>query len=102
FRAESRIGKAAGVDGASRLAMFCAGTLVEGWACYATDLAEEIGFLTPLETLAERQSRARMAARAVADVAIHTGEMTLDQAAAFYEQQAGMSPAAARGEAVKN
>jgi hypothetical protein len=102
FRVESRIGKVAGVDGSSRLAMFCAGTLVEGWACYATDLAEEIGFLTPLETLAERQSRARMAARAVADVAIHTGEMTLDQAASFYEQEAGMSPMAARGEAVKN
>ena len=43
-----------------------------------------------------------MAARAVADVAIHTGEMTLDEAAAFYEREAGMSPAAARGEAVKN
>src|SRR6185312_6622717 len=73
FRAKSRIGQVAGVDGSSRLAFSCAGTLVEGWACYATDLAEEIGFLTPLETLAERQSRARMAARAVADVAIHTG-----------------------------
>lgn len=102
FRAKSRIGRVAGVDGASRLAMFCAGTLAEGWACYATDLAEEIGFLTPLETLAERQSRARMAARAVADVAIHTGAMTLDEAAAFYEREAGMTPAAARGEAVKN
>ena len=102
FRAESRIGKVAGVDASSRLSMFCAGSLVEGWACYATDLAEEIGFLTPLETLAERQSRARMAARAVADVAIHTNEMTLDEAAAFYEREAGMTPAAARGEAVKN
>jgi hypothetical protein len=102
FRAESRIGRVAGVDGASRIAMFCAGTLVEGWACYATDLADEIGFLTPLESLAEQQSRARMAARAIADVAIHTGEMTLEQAARFYEQEAGMAPAAALNEAVKN
>jgi len=102
FRAESKIGRVAGVDGSSRIAMFGAGTLVEGWACYATDLADEIGFLTPLESLAEQQSRARMAARAIADVAIHTGQMSLDDAAAFYEQETGMSPAAARGEAVKN
>jgi len=75
---------------------------VEGWACYATDLAEEIGFLTPLESLSEQQSRVRMAARAVADVGIHTGSMTLAEAAAFYEREAGMSPSAATGEAVKN
>jgi uncharacterized protein (DUF885 family) len=102
FRAASRIGRVAGVDGASRIAMFCAGTLVEGWACYAVDLMDEIDYLTPLESLAEVQSRARMAARAVVDVGIHTGEMSLDEAAAFYEREAGMSPAAARGEAVKN
>jgi uncharacterized protein (DUF885 family) len=102
FRAESRIGKLAGVDGSSRIAMFCGGTLVEGWACYATDLAEEIGFLTPLESLSEQQSRVRMAARSVADIGIHTGSMTLAEAAAFYEREAGMSPSAATGEAVKN
>jgi uncharacterized protein (DUF885 family) len=102
FRAESRIGQIAGTDAASRIAFFCAGTLVEGWACYATDLAEEIGFLTPLEALSEQQSRARMAARAIADVSIHTGQMTLAEAAAFYEREAGMSPAAAHGESVKN
>jgi hypothetical protein len=102
FRARSRIGKIAGVDGSSRLTFFCAGTLVEGWACYATDLAEEIGFLTPLESLSEQQSRVRMAARALADVGIHTGAMTLHEAAAFYEREAGMSPSAAIGEAVKN
>ncbi len=102
FRAQSRIGQIAGTDAASRISFFCAGTLVEGWACYATDLAEEIGFLTPLEALSEQQSRARMAARAIADVSIHTGQMTLAEAAAFYEREAGMSAAAAHGEAVKN
>jgi hypothetical protein len=70
FRAPSRVGQIAGVDCASRIAMFCAGTLVEGWACYATDLMDEIGFLTPLQSLSEAQSRVRMAARAVADVAL--------------------------------
>ena len=102
FRAPSRIGRIAGVDGASRIAMFCAGTLVEGWACYATDLMEEIGALTPVESLVHAHGRLRMAARAVADAAFHTGRMSLDETAAFYEREAAMSPAAARAEAVKN
>ena len=102
FRAPSRVGTIAGVDCASRIAMFCGGTLVEGWACYATDLMDEIGFLTPLQSLSEAQSRVRMAARAVADVALHTGAMTLEEAASFYEREAGMDPGAARTEAIKN
>ena len=61
--------------------MFCAGSLVEGWACYATELMEEIGALTPLERLSEAQTRLRMAARAVADTAIHSGEFSLERAA---------------------
>jgi uncharacterized protein (DUF885 family) len=102
FRGASRLGQMGGVDCASRIAVFAAGSLVEGWACYATDLMDEIGFLTPLQSLAEAQSRLRMAARAVADVALHTGAMSLDETAAFYEREAGMPTAAARGEAVKN
>ena len=102
FRSPSRIGQIAGVDCASRIAMFAAGTLVEGWACYATDLMEEIGFLTPLESLSQAQSRLRMAARAVADVALHTAAMSLDETAAFYEREAGMPANAARSEAIKN
>jgi Bacterial protein of unknown function (DUF885) len=102
FRAASRVGQVAGVDCASRIAMFSAGTLVEGWACYATELVEEIGFLTPLEQLSERQTRLRMAARAVVDCALHTGSMRLDEAADFYAREAAMTPAAAKAEAVKN
>jgi hypothetical protein len=102
FHSPSRIGQIAGVDCASRIALFAAGTLVEGWACYATDLMEEIGFLTPLESLSQAQSRLRMAARAVADVALHTGAMSLDETAAFYEREAGMPASVARSEAIKN
>ena len=102
FRAESRIGRIAAVDCASRIALFCGGTMAEGWACYATDLMGEAGFLTPLERYAEAQSRRRMSARAIVDVKLHRGEFTLDEAAAFYEARAAMSPAASRGEAVKN
>jgi uncharacterized protein (DUF885 family) len=102
FRAESRIGQVAAVDCASRIAMFCGGTMAEGWACYATDLMAEIGFLTPLERFAERHTRLRMAARALADVRLHHGIWSLDQTAEFYQRRVGMAPAAARGEAVKN
>ncbi len=101
-RTESRIGKMAAVDCASRIAMFCGGTMAEGWACYATDLMGEFGFLTPLERYAERHGRLRMAARALADVRLHHGEWSLEETARFYEQRVGMSPAAAHGEAVKN
>jgi len=102
FRAESRIGQVAAVDCASRIAMFCGGTMAEGWACYATDLAAEAGALTPLEQFAEVHGRIRMATRTVVDVRLHRGEMSLDDAAAYYQAHAGMSAGAAHGEAVKN
>jgi hypothetical protein len=101
-RAPSRIGQVAAVDCAARIALFCGGTMAEGWACYATDLMHEAGFLTPLEGYSEQHTRLRMAARAIVDVRLHTGEMTLDDAARFYERHTAMAPEAAQGEAVKN
>ena len=56
----SRIGQVAAVDGASRIGMFSAGTLAEGWACYACDLMEEVGFLTPLDSAAQQHTRVRL------------------------------------------
>jgi uncharacterized protein (DUF885 family) len=100
--APSRIGQVAATDCASRLAMYCGGTMAEGWACYATDLMEELGFLTADECIAEQQSRVRMLARAVVDIELHTGVRSFDEAAAFYHTQVGMPQAAAEGEAVKN
>ncbi len=102
FRAPSRVGRIAAVDGASRIAMFCGGTMAEGWACYATDLMDEIGFLTPVQSLAETASRARMCARAVVDVRLHQGRWSLEEAASYYVRNAGLDHAAARREAVKN
>ena len=101
-RAESRIGQIAAVDCAARIAMFCGGTMAEGWACYTTELMDQFGFLTPLEHFSELHTRMRMAARALVDVRLHTGTITLDQAVAFYRDRAGMAPAAAQAEAVKN
>jgi hypothetical protein len=102
FRADSRIGQMAAVDCASRIAMFCGGTMAEGWACYATEIMDEAGFLTPLESFAERHTRLRMAARALVDIQLHTERLSLEQAAAFYRDRVGMAPAAAKSEAVKN
>jgi uncharacterized protein (DUF885 family) len=98
----SRIGQVGAVDGASRIGMFCAGTLAEGWACYACDLAEEAGFLTPLDAVAQQHTRVRLLARAVADLELHSGRRSLDQIAALYREQAQMAEEAADAEAVKN
>jgi hypothetical protein len=102
FRAESRIGQMAAVDCASRIAMFCGGTMAEGWACYATDLMREAGFLTPLERYSQHHARLRMAVRAIVDVRLHRGEFTINEAATYYQQRVGMPPGVAMDEAVKN
>lgn len=102
YHSASRIGQIAAVDCASRIAMFCGGTMAEGWACYATDLMGEVGFLTPLETYAEYQTRLRMCARAIVDVRLHQGRFSLEEAVAFYQQHAGMGAEAAYQEAVRN
>ncbi len=101
-RAASRVGRIAAVDCASRIAMLCGGTLAEGWACYATDVMDEVGFFDPLERVAYLQTRARIAARAVADVRLHCGQWTLDDVARWYTAQVGMTDDAAWAEAVKN
>lgn len=102
YRAESRVGRVAAIDCASRVAMHCGATMAEGWACYATDLMREMGALTPAEEFAEVNGRIRMAARAVVDIELHSGRMSLAEAARYYEEVAGMSQAAARAEATKN
>ncbi|MBV6522315.1 MAG: hypothetical protein MNPFHGCM_02463 [Gemmatimonadaceae bacterium] len=102
FRSPSRIGQIAGVDCASRIGMFSGGTMTEGWACYATDLMDEVGFLTPFESVAEQHSRVRMLARAIVDIELHTGRIPLAEGVRFYEREAGMPAEAALSETVKN
>jgi hypothetical protein len=100
--AESRIGRIAAIDCANRIALFCGGTMAEGWSCYAVDVMDEIRFLTPLERVAQAHTRLRIAVRALADVQLHTGAWSLDETAACYRDRAGMSPEASKAEAVKN
>ena len=102
YKGRSRVGKVAAVDTANRISLFSGGSLAEGWACYVCDLMEEIGFLSPLEKIAQQHTRVRIAARAVADLSIHSGKLTVPQARLLYEDGAFMSPAAAQGEAVRN
>jgi hypothetical protein len=101
-RAASRVGRYAATDGASRIAMLCGGTMAEGWACYATDLMAETGFLTRLELVAEEHSRLRQLARAIVDIELHQGTMSFEAAVAFYAGQVGMAEGAARAEVCKN
>jgi hypothetical protein len=102
YRGESEIGRVAAVDCASRIGMFLGGTMAEGWACYATDLMDDIGFLSADESIAQQHTRARQLARAVVDLGLHTGSMTFDEALALYRDRVGMSPEAARGEVCKS
>ena len=102
YHGESQIGRVAAVDCASRIGMFLGGSMAEGWACYATDLMEEAGFLTPDEQLAQQHARARLLARAVVDIGLHEGSLGFEQAVAVYRDRLGMPAEAAVGEACKN
>lgn len=100
-RAPSRVGKIAAVDCANRIGMFCGGTMAEGWACYATQLMDELGFLSPLERVSEQHSRVRFLARAVVDIGFHEGSLSFDDAVALFLAEARMEPDVARAETVK-
>jgi hypothetical protein len=102
YAGESEIGRVAAVDCANRIGMFLGGTMAEGWACYATDLMDQIGFLTPDESLSQQHTRARLAARAVVDIGLHEGSLSFDDAIAVYRDRVGMPAAVARAEACKN
>jgi Bacterial protein of unknown function (DUF885) len=102
YGGESDIGRVAAVDCASRIGMFGGGTMAEGWACYATDLMEEVGFLTAEESVAQQHTRARLLARAVVDIGLHERSMTFDEGVALYRDRIGMPPDLARAEACKN
>jgi hypothetical protein len=102
YAGASRVGRVAAVDAANRIAMFSGGSLAEGWACYVCDLMEEIGFLTPLERVAQQHTRVRLLARAIVDIEFHQGSMSFDEAVGFYRDTVGMSADAATNEVVKN
>ena len=100
-RATSRVGKIAAVDCANRIGMFSGGTMAEGWACYATQLMDELGFLSPLEQVSEQHSRIRFLSRAIVDIGFHEGSLSFNDAIGVFVSEAGMDPDIARAETIK-
>lgn len=97
----SRLGQVAAVDAASRIAMFQGGSMAEGWACYATQLAGELGLLTPLEQISEAHSAIRFMGRAIVDLRLHLGAWSAAECAAFLTDVAAMDAVQAAGEVTK-
>lgn len=102
-RAASRLARLGGTDCAAGIAFLSAGTMVEGWACYAEDLLLEApGFYTPGEVLLLKQFERRNAASVLVDIRLHTGEWTLEEAKRFYRDEAGFAAARVDGEVTRN
>ena len=101
-RATSRIGRIAATDCANRIAMFLGGSMAEGWACYATQLMEELGMCTPLEKLSEQHTRVRMLTRAIVDIRLHLGLCTFAEAVQYYQDVVAMPLDVATAETTKN
>jgi len=74
---------------------------IEGYAHYAEELMRREGFFTPREELFQLAGQAWRAARIVVDSALHTGRMTVRQAAGFMEREGFLDPETARGEAFR-
>jgi hypothetical protein len=101
YRAPSRIAQIAAVDCATRIGMFCGGSMAEGWACYATELMQEAGFLTELEQIAEQHTRVRLMTRAIVDLGLHAGRLTFARAVSTFQNACGMPQEQARAEVTK-
>ncbi|MDA8131913.1 MAG: DUF885 domain-containing protein [Elusimicrobia bacterium] len=73
-----------------------------GWACYSELLSEEMGYYSSYWSRFLRcYVRALRAARAYADAALHTRKWTPEEAAAFFQENLGMSKPQAEGEVLK-
>lgn len=102
-QAASRLARFAGNDCASGVALLAAGTMIEGWSCYATELADEIaGFYSPQDELASLQASRRNAGSVLADIGLHAGGWGLARMRAFYRDEAGFPAARIWGETTRN
>lgn len=73
----------------------------DGWAHYAEQLVVDQGFRAgdPRYTMAQVSEALTRICRLISGIRQHTGEWTVDQAAAFFEQKAHLPAPAARQEA---
>jgi uncharacterized protein (DUF885 family) len=101
--APSRLARLGGTDCAAGIAFLSAGTMVEGWACYAEDLLLEVpDFYSPAERLLLKHFERRNAASVLVDIRLHTGEWSLNEARRFYREEAGFAPSRVDGEVTRN
>lgn len=71
----------------------------EGWGLYAEHMMREQGYFTdPRDELMHLNARIFRAARIVVDTALHSGDMTFDQAVIHMQQRAGLTEPVARTE----
>ncbi len=99
----SRIARMAGTDCASGIALLSAGTLVEGWACYAEDLLAEVpGFYTPAERLQLDYFELRNIACCLADLRLHAGRWDLEAMRRFYRDEVDFASARIWSETTRN
>ena len=72
---------------------------VEGWALYIETAMREQGyFADPRHELGHLDARIFRAARIVVDTALHTGEMSVEEAEKFMASKASLTPETAKGE----
>jgi hypothetical protein len=102
-RAPSRIAQVAGTDCASGIMFPGAGSLVEGWPCYAEDLMDEVpDFYTPLERLQLLHFELRNIATCLADTRLHNGTWNLEDMRRFYRDDVYFAPARIWSESTRN
>jgi uncharacterized protein (DUF885 family) len=76
--------------------------IVNGWACYAELLSEELGYYSTYWSRFLRiYVRALRSGRAYVDTALHAGEMTYEEAVTFFQDNFYMSRGAARTEVLR-
>ena len=74
----------------------------EGWGLYAERLMREQGyFAKPRDELLHLNMRIFRAARIVVDTALHSGDMTVDQAIEHMQRKAGLTQPVARAEVLR-
>ncbi len=99
----ARLARFAGTDCASAIAFLGAGTMVEGWACYAEDLMDEVpGFYSPAERLQLKYFELRNIGCCLGDLRLHTGVWSLEEMRAFYRDTVGFAPARIWNETTRN
>jgi uncharacterized protein (DUF885 family) len=84
-------------------ALFASGANAEGWALYCEEMMLDQGLHAgdPAYRLAQIQAALQRACRYLAGIALHTEGMTVDDAAAFFQKNAFMTPHNAMVEALR-